>query len=64
MAWPLLGHFDPEFLTLMDEIQELLRYVVPAANRMTKAISETGMAGMETICRKPPWLAAGSNRST
>src|SRR5437879_5934889 len=48
MVRPLVGHLDPEFLALLDEIQDLLRYVFQTTNRMTLAISGTGMAGMET----------------
>jgi alanine-glyoxylate transaminase/serine-glyoxylate transaminase/serine-pyruvate transaminase len=47
MSRPLLGHLDPEFLALMDEIQSMLRQVMGTGNRMTFAISGTGSAGME-----------------
>jgi alanine-glyoxylate transaminase/serine-glyoxylate transaminase/serine-pyruvate transaminase len=49
MAMPVVGHLDPEFLDLMDEIQDLLRYALQTTNRMTLAIPGTGMAGMETV---------------
>jgi alanine-glyoxylate transaminase / serine-glyoxylate transaminase / serine-pyruvate transaminase len=49
MAKPLVGHLDPEFAALMDETQELLRYVFQTKNRLTLAISGTGSAGMETV---------------
>jgi alanine-glyoxylate transaminase/serine-glyoxylate transaminase/serine-pyruvate transaminase len=49
MAMPLVGHLDPEFVVLMDETQELLRYVFQTKNRLTLAISGTGTAGMETV---------------
>lgn len=49
MATPLVGHLDPEFVALMDETQELLRYVFQTTNRMTLAVSGTGSAGMETV---------------
>ena len=49
MSRPLVGHLDPEFVALMDETQELLRYVFQTANRLTLAISGTGSAGMETV---------------
>jgi alanine-glyoxylate transaminase/serine-glyoxylate transaminase/serine-pyruvate transaminase len=49
MGMPLVGHLDPEFVALMDETQELLRYVFQTTNRMTLAISGTGSAGMETV---------------
>ena len=44
---PLLGHLDPAFLELMDEIQELLRYVYRTDNEWTFAVPGTGSAGME-----------------
>ncbi|MBI4468350.1 MAG: alanine--glyoxylate aminotransferase family protein [Acidobacteria bacterium] len=47
LSEPLLGHLDPEFLRIMDEIQELLRYVFETRNRLTIPISGTGSAGME-----------------
>src|ERR1700684_1358331 len=47
LATPLVGHLDPEFATLMDETQDLLRYVFQTENRLTLAISGTGSAGME-----------------
>jgi len=47
MAAPVLGHLDPLFLRLMDEIQTLLRYVFETENRLTIPISGTGSAGME-----------------
>jgi len=49
MANPLVGHLDPEFAALMDETQDLLRYVYQTTNRLTLAISGTGSAGMETV---------------
>jgi alanine-glyoxylate transaminase/serine-glyoxylate transaminase/serine-pyruvate transaminase len=42
-----VGHLDPAFLSLMDEIQALLRYVWQTENAMTIAISGTGTAAME-----------------
>lgn len=47
LAQPLLGHLDPAFLSIMDEIQELLRYVFETNNRLTIPVSGTGSAGME-----------------
>ncbi len=49
MGKPLLGHLDPEFVKLMDETQDLLRYAYQTTNRLTLAISGTGSAGMEAI---------------
>ncbi|OCQ98245.1 alanine--glyoxylate aminotransferase [Nostoc sp. MBR 210] len=42
-----LGHLDPDFLGLMDEIQSLLRYVWQTENPHTIAVSGTGSAAME-----------------
>ena len=47
MATPLVGHLDPEFLVIMDETKELLRYVFQTENDLTLPISGTGTAGME-----------------
>jgi len=48
MATPLLGHLDPHFLVIMDEISTMLRRVFRTENELTFAISATGSAGMET----------------
>jgi alanine-glyoxylate transaminase/serine-glyoxylate transaminase/serine-pyruvate transaminase len=45
---PVLGHLDPEFLTLLDEVCDQLRIVFGTSNAMTIPISGTGSAGMET----------------
>ncbi|MEH2438619.1 MAG: alanine--glyoxylate aminotransferase family protein [Nostoc sp.] len=42
-----IGHLDPAFLALMDEIQSLLRYVWQTENPLTIAVSGTGTAAME-----------------
>ena len=48
MAAPTVGHLDPYFLKVMDEVQSMLRQVFQTTNHMTMAISGTGSAGMET----------------
>ncbi|MHA1208881.1 MAG: pyridoxal-phosphate-dependent aminotransferase family protein [Candidatus Freyarchaeota archaeon] len=48
MSMSLVGHLDPYFLEIMDEVMELLRYVFRTKNRFTIPISGTGSAGMET----------------
>jgi alanine-glyoxylate transaminase/serine-glyoxylate transaminase/serine-pyruvate transaminase len=45
---PLVGHLDPAFLSIMDEIQQLLRDTFRTSNALTFAVSGTGTAGMET----------------
>ncbi|MEP0753311.1 alanine--glyoxylate aminotransferase family protein [Trichocoleus sp. Lan] len=47
MNTPPVGHLDPAFLGLMDEIQMLLRYVWQTENPLTIAVSGTGTAAME-----------------
>ena len=47
MTTPLLGHLDPQFLQIMDEIQDMLRQVFQTRNPLTLTVSGTGMAGME-----------------
>jgi alanine-glyoxylate transaminase/serine-glyoxylate transaminase/serine-pyruvate transaminase len=48
MTTPLLGHLDPQFLTIMNETQDMLRQVYQTRNQLTFPISATGTAGMET----------------
>jgi alanine-glyoxylate transaminase/serine-glyoxylate transaminase/serine-pyruvate transaminase len=47
MAKPLLGHLDPEFVKMMEEIKTMLRQVFQTQNEMTFPVSGTGSAGME-----------------
>ena len=47
MSAPVIGHLDPQFIAVMDEIQDLLRMVFEAPGAYTLAISGTGSAGME-----------------
>ena len=49
MGTPLLGHLDPEFLQLMDEVQASLRWLFRTQNPFTIAVSGTGSAGMEAV---------------
>ncbi|MGZ4691333.1 MAG: pyridoxal-phosphate-dependent aminotransferase family protein [Acidimicrobiia bacterium] len=46
-ARPLLGHLDPDFLTILDETCDRLRTVFHTTNGLTLPISGTGSAGME-----------------
>ncbi|MEZ6015395.1 MAG: alanine--glyoxylate aminotransferase family protein [Planctomycetota bacterium] len=48
LAKPTLGHLDPEFLRIMDELRAMLRTVFGTQNALTLAMSGTGSAGMET----------------
>ena len=47
MSTPLIGHLDPMFLGIMNDIQTLLRRVFATSNPVTIAVSGTGSAGME-----------------
>jgi alanine-glyoxylate transaminase/serine-glyoxylate transaminase/serine-pyruvate transaminase len=46
---PTLGHLDPQFLALMDQVQESLRAVFRTRNAISIPVSGTGSAGMETL---------------
>jgi alanine-glyoxylate transaminase/serine-glyoxylate transaminase/serine-pyruvate transaminase len=48
LAKPTIGHLDPVFLQLMDDIRTKMRQVFRTKNEMTLAVSGTGSAGMET----------------
>ncbi|MEX0612924.1 MAG: alanine--glyoxylate aminotransferase family protein [Pirellulales bacterium] len=47
LARPTVGHLDPYYLQIMDELQSMLREVFLTQNRMTFAVSGTGSAGQE-----------------
>lgn len=47
LSAPLLGHLDPAFLTVMNDIQQSLRPLFATTNPFTIAVSGTGSAGME-----------------
>src|SRR5690625_620427 len=49
MATPMVGHMDPEFIRVMDEVMNLMRYVFETKNELTVSMSGTGSAGMETV---------------
>ena len=45
---PTVGHLDPSFIGLMDEIKQLLQYAFQTKNELTIPVSAPGSAGMET----------------
>ena len=47
LARPTIGHLDPMFVKLMDEIKGLLQYAFETENTLTLPISAPGSAGME-----------------
>ena len=48
LSKPTLGHLDPEFIALMDDIKIYIRKLIQTENQLTVPISGTGSAGMET----------------
>ncbi len=49
MLSPVLGHLDPDFVSVMEEIKKLLRIVFQTRNEITFPVSGTGSAGMEAV---------------
>ena len=47
LARPIIGHLDPEFIRLMDEVKTLLQYAFQTSNNVTLPVSAPGSAGME-----------------
>ncbi|HSG82923.1 MAG TPA: alanine--glyoxylate aminotransferase family protein, partial [Gemmatimonadota bacterium] len=47
MARPTIGHLDPEFLEMMNQVSAGLRELFGTSNQLTFAVSATGSAGME-----------------
>lgn len=47
MARPTIGHLDPLFVQMMDEVKVLLQYAFQTQNALTIPISGPGSAGME-----------------
>src|ERR1700730_10099293 len=45
---PVVGHLDPDFVKIMEEIKGLLRETFQTTNEITFPVSGTGSAGMET----------------
>ena len=48
MARPTIGHLDPTFVGMMDELKSLLRYAFQTENELTFPVSAPGSVGMET----------------
>lgn len=48
MARPTIGHLDPQFLDVLNDIREMLQAVFQTKNELTLAVSGTGSSGMET----------------
>ncbi|OUS28057.1 alanine--glyoxylate aminotransferase [Gammaproteobacteria bacterium 45_16_T64] len=48
LSRPTIGHLDPQFITMMDEVKSLLQYAFQTKNELTIPVSAPGSAGMET----------------
>jgi alanine-glyoxylate transaminase/serine-glyoxylate transaminase/serine-pyruvate transaminase len=48
MSRPTIGHLDPAFVSMMNEMKDLLRYAFATSNDLTMPVSAPGSAGMET----------------
>ena len=48
MARPTIGHLDPVFVGMMDQVKEMLQYAFATQNQLTIPVSAPGSAGMET----------------
>jgi alanine-glyoxylate transaminase/serine-glyoxylate transaminase/serine-pyruvate transaminase len=48
MARPTVGHLDPTFSAMMDELKTLLRYAFQTENALTFPVSAPGSVGMES----------------
>jgi alanine-glyoxylate transaminase/serine-glyoxylate transaminase/serine-pyruvate transaminase len=50
MTKPLVGHLDPAFFQVMDDVCEMLRQVYHTSNFWTLPMSSTGTGAMEAAC--------------
>ena len=50
LSLPVMGHLDPAFFQVMDDVCDMLRLVFHTKNTMTVPISSTGTGAMETAC--------------
>lgn len=48
LAGPTIGHLDPEFVRMMDEVKAMTQYAFQTTNELTMVVSAPGSAGMET----------------
>ncbi len=48
LSRPTIGHLDPEFVAMMEEVKSMLQYAFQTSNELTLPVSAPGSAGMET----------------
>ena len=46
---PTIGHLDPAFISMMDELKTLLQFAFRTTNQLTIPVSAPGSAGMECV---------------
>ena len=49
LSRPTMGHLDPAFISMMDELKTLLQFAFRTANDLTIPVSAPGSAGMECV---------------
>ena len=47
---PIIGHLDPLFVSLMDDVKRLLQYAFQTSNELAIPLSAPGSTGMEAAC--------------
>ncbi len=50
MTLPVVGHLDPVFFRVMDDVCEALRHIFHTSNFMTLPLSSTGTGAIEAAC--------------
>lgn len=48
MSRPTIGHLDPQFIDMMEQVKSMLQYAFQTENALTLPVSAPGSAGMET----------------
>ena len=49
LSRPTIGHLDPAFISMMDEVKTLLQFAFRTTNELTIPVSAPGSAGMECV---------------
>lgn len=49
LSRPTIGHLDPAFISMMDELKTLLQFAFRTTNELTIPVSAPGSAGMECV---------------
>ena len=49
LSRPTIGHLDPAFISMMDELKTLMQFAFRTTNQLTIPVSAPGSAGMECV---------------